>query len=101
MEGIQIIYISLVVLMCIDDCRADYEYIYMVSKPDIISIPHNYESVLKCEMNINPDNFEWKFYKYKDPYNPNEIINLSNATPVIKHSKPKRKAALPLQVTQI
>ncbi|KAJ8927158.1 hypothetical protein NQ314_020431 [Rhamnusium bicolor] len=74
----------------------------MVTIPEPISVPFGFKTLLPCEMNIEPDRFQWKFYPTDDPYNPNAIINLSNTTfqlvPEEKYTKQRKKSALRLQV---
>ncbi|KAJ8938581.1 hypothetical protein NQ318_013635 [Aromia moschata] len=52
----------------------------MAVRPERISLSMGFETMLTCEMKIEPDRFQWKFYPTDDPYNPNVPIDLSNAT---------------------
>ncbi|KAG5882564.1 hypothetical protein JTB14_011765 [Gonioctena quinquepunctata] len=99
MEGFHtatIVAISLVVF--IDLVSAD-----MVSDPEPISLPTGFETLLTCEMDIDPDKFEWKFYPSNDPYNPHTYIDLTNGTfRMVEENRfkktSKKKSALSLQV---
>ncbi|KAJ8912662.1 hypothetical protein NQ315_012738 [Exocentrus adspersus] len=81
-------------------CCPDIEY--MVRVPEPISVALGFHTLLTCEMNIDPDKFQWKFYPADQPFNPNVVINLSNATfhliPEEKFTKQRKKSALTVQV---
>ncbi|XP_060531354.1 interference hedgehog-like isoform X2 [Cylas formicarius] len=79
---------------------ADFEY--MVTTPESIVVDINYATALVCEMNIEPDKFEWKFYPSNEPYNSKTDINLSSAKfgllPKDNFKVHKRKSILEVHV---
>ncbi|XP_049826185.1 interference hedgehog-like isoform X2 [Aethina tumida] len=74
------------VLVFLGGILADNEY--MVSKPEQITLALTYETRLTCEMNIEPDKFEWKIYPTTDYYNPMADIHLNTSN---FHVKPDFK----------
>lgn len=76
---------------------------YMVTVPGSISLPHGFETNLTCEMNIQPDRFQWKFYPSNEPYNPKALIDLGNGRyhliPENKFTKHGRKSLFTLSVS--
>uniref|UniRef100_A0A6P7FCX6 Interference hedgehog n=1 Tax=Diabrotica virgifera virgifera TaxID=50390 RepID=A0A6P7FCX6_DIAVI len=104
MEGSYIFTIvTILVVMFFEGILTDT--MYMVSDPEPIALPINFETVLTCEMNIEPDKFEWKFYPTDDPYNPNAYIDLSNSTfhlvPEGRYNKQRKKSAMKIQVNGV
>ncbi|CAG9763006.1 unnamed protein product [Ceutorhynchus assimilis] len=57
---------------------ADFEH--LISKPESLTLARGYETLLTCEMNIEPDKFQWKFYPSDEPYNSRANLLLSNAS---------------------
>lgn len=53
---------------------------FMVTVPERIALPYGFETTLSCEMNIQPDRFQWKFYPSMKPYDPKAFIDLGNGT---------------------
>lgn len=74
----------------------------MVTVPEPIALPYGFETRLTCEMNIQPDRFQWKFYPTNEPYNPKALIDLGNGTfhliPENKYTNQGRKSLLSLLV---
>ncbi|XP_063911285.1 interference hedgehog-like isoform X3 [Zophobas morio] len=81
MDGFRVICTIVVTVVAYADfCAADREF--MVSKAHSIAVSINFETKLECEMNIQPDNFQWKFYPLnkKEAYNPKARISLTTST---------------------
>ncbi|CAH1098676.1 unnamed protein product [Psylliodes chrysocephalus] len=101
MEGSHILTIVTALLVTFIDIVLT-DTMYMVSDPEPIALPIGFETLLTCEMNIEPDKFEWKFYPTNDPYDPNAFINLSNSTFQIisedRYTKQRKKSGLTLRV---
>ncbi|XP_050304096.1 brother of CDO-like isoform X2 [Anthonomus grandis grandis] len=81
---------------------ADFEY--LVSKPESLILPRGYETLLSCEMNIQPDKFQWKFYPSSDPYNSKVNIFLSNDSfkliPEDRYRVTRKKSELSIKVNE-
>lgn len=77
----------------------------MITIPEPISVSFGFDTLLTCEMNIEPDKFQWKFYPTDDPFNPNSVINLSNSTFHLvreeKYTRQRKKSSLTVQVSKI
>lgn len=52
----------------------------MVTVPEPRTLPFGFEAPLTCEMNIQPDRFQWKFFPSSQPYNSKAHIDLGNGT---------------------
>lgn len=74
----------------------------MITIPEPISVSFGFDTLLTCEMNIDPDKFQWKFYPTDDPFNPNSVINLSNSSFHLvreeKYTKQRKRSSLTVQV---
>lgn len=80
----------------------------MVSKPEQITLALTYETRLTCEMNIEPDKFEWKIYPTTDYYNPMADIHLNTSNFHVKpdfkelrserHNRQRKKSYLTIKV---
>ncbi|KAJ8973936.1 hypothetical protein NQ317_002440 [Molorchus minor] len=75
---------------------------YPTVRPERIFLSLGFETLLTCEMKIEPDKFQWKFYPTDDPFNPNAPVDLNNATfhfvPEEKYTKQRMRSALSLRV---
>ncbi|XP_018572670.1 interference hedgehog isoform X3 [Anoplophora glabripennis] len=101
MEGTHVFGTILIASVVVFDLvQSDFEY--MVTNPEPISVSFGFDTLLTCEMNIEPDRFQWKFYPTDEPYSLNNAINLSNATfhliPEEKYTKQRKKSSLTVQV---
>ncbi|CAH0560050.1 unnamed protein product [Brassicogethes aeneus] len=108
MYAVQNFYATILIccLVILDLILADNEY--MVSKAETISLEPQYETKLTCEMNIEPDKFQWKFYPTSDYYNPKTEIDLSTSNYRLKpdkfeqnlrndkHARQRKKSSLPV-----
>ncbi|XP_057651009.1 interference hedgehog-like isoform X2 [Diorhabda carinulata] len=93
--------VTILVVMFFDTVILDA--MYMVSNPEPIAFPEGFETALTCDMNIEPDKFEWKFYPTDSPYNSNAFIDLSNSTFHLisenRYNKQRKKSTLMIQVS--
>ncbi|KAL1489869.1 hypothetical protein ABEB36_013797 [Hypothenemus hampei] len=92
------IWITLIVL--VHYASADFEH--LVNQPQLLVLPQGYETLLSCEMNIEPDMFQWKFYQSIELYNSKPNILLSNGSfqliPEKKFRVNRKKSELSIQV---
>ncbi|CAH1174054.1 unnamed protein product [Phaedon cochleariae] len=102
MEGAHIVAIAVLIMVVFMEFVSS-DTMYMVSVPEPISLPIGFETMLTCEMDIEPDKFQWKFYPTDEPYNADAYIDLSNGTyellpPHRSFASGRKKSALTLQV---
>ncbi|XP_018333733.1 interference hedgehog isoform X3 [Agrilus planipennis] len=72
----------LVIFTTMLDCGlSDRGRVYMVTSPESVVMPINDETSLICEMNLQPDRFEWRHYPFNsvDVSNPRAHISLSTS----------------------
>ncbi|CAG9864415.1 unnamed protein product [Phyllotreta striolata] len=98
MEGARIVPILAVLATFIRITVTDR---HMVSDPEPIALPLGFTTLMTCEMDIEPDKFEWKFYPTDDPYDPDAFVDLSS--PAFRmipqgYTKQRKKSLLTLQV---
>ncbi|RZC36440.1 interference hedgehog-like [Asbolus verrucosus] len=103
MDGFQVICTIFVTIVTYGDmCGADHEY--MVTEAEFITVPIDFETKLQCQMNIEPDKFQWKFYPLstKDAFNPKAVINLTSSNfefvPIHKYAKTTEKKESDLNI---
>ncbi|XP_066254583.1 interference hedgehog isoform X1 [Euwallacea similis] len=81
---------------------ADFEHLEV--EPERVILPAGFETVLTCDMNIEPDQFQWKFYPSTELYNGNANIQLSNPgyrlIPENVYSIKGDKSVLPLKLKE-
>lgn len=74
----------------------------MINSPTSIIMPINDETVLTCEMNINPDKFQWRYYPLgaKEASNVKAQINLAKnlVIDIPTHKEDKKRSTLSIKV---
>ncbi|XP_076252429.1 interference hedgehog-like isoform X2 [Rhynchophorus ferrugineus] len=92
-----------ILINLLQNSYADFEH--MLNKPESIVFDVGYQTTLSCEMNIEADKFQWKFYPLERPYDSKAVVNLNSANFKMiaqdKFKTNKRKSELNIQSTNM